>query len=127
VLWKKSEAGKRSLLKPRDLEPSKTGGQNIIPKCHFEQIKHAFPYTSVDVEAKNRGDKWHPIALLFNGFNKKHVKHTAASRLMVLNESMSAYCPWTTQPGGLPHLSFIGRKPEPLGTDFKVSNWFEIN
>ena len=33
---------------------------------------------------------------------------------------MRAFRPRTTKTGGLPHLSFILRKPEPLGTEFKV-------
>jgi hypothetical protein len=128
ALWEKSEAGKRSFSRPIDLGPSKTGGQNIMPKYRFDQIKHAFPYAFGDEDAKNRGDEWHPIALLFDGFNENRAQHVAASHLKVLDESMSAYRPRTTQSGGLPHLSFTGRKPEPLGTEFKVSsNCFEIN
>ena len=34
---------------------------------------------------------------------------------------MSAWDPQTTKKGGLPHLSFILRKPEPLGMEFKVA------
>ena len=33
---------------------------------------------------------------------------------------MSAYQPQTLKTGNLPHLSCIMRKPEPLGTEFKV-------
>jgi len=33
---------------------------------------------------------------------------------------MSAFCPQTRSTGNLPHLSFIMRKPEDLGTEFKV-------
>ena len=40
----------------------------------------------------------------------------------------------TTKSGGLPNLSYIKQKPEPLGTEFKVANdglsgmmaWIEI-
>eukprot|EP00957_Ditylum_brightwellii_P006142 464637-Ditylum_brightwellii.AAC.1 len=32
---------------------------------------------------------------------------------------MSAYKPRTTKTSGLPHLSYIKQKPEPLGTEFK--------
>ena len=37
----------------------------------------------------------------------------------IFDESMSAWRPQTTSKGGLPHLSFVDRKPEPLGTKFK--------
>jgi len=33
---------------------------------------------------------------------------------------MSAFRPQTTPTGNLPHLSFVERKPEPLGTEFKT-------
>ena len=36
------------------------------------------------------------------------------------DESMSAIRFWTTAKGNLPHLSYIFRKPEPLGTKFKT-------
>ena len=35
---------------------------------------------------------------------------------------MSAIVPRTTPTGGLPTISYIMRKPEPLGTEFKVPN-----
>ena len=38
----------------------------------------------------------------------------------MLYESMSAYRPRTTKTGGMPILSFIKRKPEHLGTEFKT-------
>lgn len=39
---------------------------------------------------------------------------------LVFDESMSNFQPRTSQTGGLPNLSFIKRKPKPLGTEFKV-------
>jgi hypothetical protein len=35
----------------------------------FHQIKHAFLDAFASEEAKQRGDKWHPIGLLLNRFN----------------------------------------------------------
>ncbi len=40
--------------------------------------------------------------------------------MLVLDEIMSAWRPQTTPTGGLPNVSFIPRKPEPLGTEFKT-------
>ena len=39
---------------------------------------------------------------------------------------MSAFCPCTSRFGNLPHLSCIDRKPEPLATEFKVTNTTKI-
>ena len=44
----------------------------------------------------------------------------AASFLKVGDESMSAIRFRTTAKGNLPQLSYIFRKPEPLGTEFKT-------
>ena len=43
--------------------------------------------------------------------------------LKVGDESMSAIRFRTTEKGNLPHLSYIFRKPEPLGTEFKTVAW----
>ena len=38
----------------------------------------------------------------------------------VMDESMSAFQPQTTKTGNLHHLSYVLRKPEPLGTEIKT-------
>ena len=35
--------------------------------------------------------------------------------MKVLDELMSDYCTQTSATGGMPHLSYIDRKPKPLG------------
>jgi Transposase IS4 len=66
-------------------------------------------------------DKWHPVRGLINAFNANRSETIAASVHKVMDESMSAFKPRTTKMGNLPHLSFIQRKPEPLGSEFKVT------
>ena len=63
--------------------------------------------------------EWWRSNILFNGFNTE-CNNSAASFLNVGDESMSAISFRTTAKGNLPHLSYIFRKPEPLGTDFKT-------
>ena len=41
--------------------------------------------------------------------------------LKILDEIMSAFKPQITKRGDLPHLTFIKRKPEPLGTEMKAA------
>ena len=62
---------------------------------------------------------WWRAKLLFDGFNTT-CKNIAASFLEVGDESMSAISFRTTAKGNLTHLSYIFRKLEPLGTDFKT-------
>ena len=53
--------------------------------------------------------------LLFDGLNEA-CKNIYASYLKVGDESISEICIWTTAKG---NLSYILRKPEPIGTEFK--------
>jgi hypothetical protein len=90
----------------------------------FREIKAVFPWSFQDklkaVEDSEGYDPWHMVMLLVDGFNANRHAWIAASARKVLDESMSAWCPQTTKTGGLPHLSFILQKPEPLGTEFKT-------
>ena len=55
---------------------------------------------------------------MFDGINTA-CNHIADSFLKVGDDSMSVIRFRTTAKGNLPHLSYIFRKQEPLGTDFK--------
>ena len=61
-------------------------------------------------------DEWWRAKIIFYGFNTV-CENIAASFLKVGDESMSAIRFLTTAKGNLPHLSYIFRKPEPLGTE----------
>ena len=68
-----------------------------------------------------RADPWHMISGRVQAYNDHRRKHIAASSTKVFDESMSAFCPQSTKRGDLPNISYIKRKPEPLGTEFKVT------
>ena len=63
-------------------------------------------------------DEWWRAKHLFGGFNTA-CKNIAVSFLKVGDESVIEIRFRTTAKGNLPHLSYIFRKPEPLGTEFK--------
>ena len=54
-----------------------------------------------------------------NGFNEA-CNNIDTSYLKVGDESAIVISFWTTEKGNLPQLSYIFRKPEPLGGDFKT-------
>jgi len=91
----------------------------------FEQIKHffhsAFSDISRSVEASDHHDPWWPIIYMVEGFNANRKTTVSASFKKTLDEIMSGYRPRTSKLGGLPNISFILRKPRPLGTEFKVT------
>ena len=59
------------------------------------------------------------MSFLIDRFNES-CSNIAASYLKVGDESMNAIRFCTTSKGDLPHLSYIFRKPEPLGVEFKT-------
>ena len=64
---------------------------------------------------------WRMNDKLNTDFNRSRRDRFTPGRVLVLDESMSAWCAQTTPIGGLPNLSYIPRKPEPPGTEFKVA------
>ena len=85
----------------------------------FNDIKSYFTSAFVSETQTRSDDPWHRIIDLFKDFNKTRAEIIKSCHLYVLDESMSAFRPRTTATGNLPHLSFVRRKPEPLGTEFK--------
>ena len=69
--------------------------------------------------------EWWRAKHLFDGFNIA-CKNIAASFLKVGDELMSGIRFRTMAKGNLPHLSYIFRKPEPLGTEFKTVACYAI-
>ena len=64
---------------------------------------------------------------MVQGFNNNRRRTVAASRVKTLDESMSPYRPQTRKTGNLPNISYIMRKPEPLGTELKTVASIESN
>jgi hypothetical protein len=101
-----------------------SGDTDFMKYYCFNEIKKYFPFTFYDW-TKEGDDPWHPIGLLADGFNDNHSRTVAASFMKVLDEFMSSFVPQTTALGGLPNLSFVFRKPKPLGTEGKVTGCSE--
>jgi Transposase IS4 len=58
---------------------------------------------------------------LQKAYNLRWKITVASSTIIVLDEGMSAFQPRATKTSKLPKLSFIKRKPKPLGTEFKMA------
>ena len=83
-----------------------------------KQFRRFWPQ-GFESEVDKNTDEWWRSKLLFDGFNTA-CKNISASFLKVGDESMSVTRFRTTAKGNLPHLSYIFRKPEPLGTKFNT-------
>lgn len=87
-----------------------------MKKYRFQQLKKLIPAA---FHGDDSTDPWNPVRALINGFNNNRARNVAASFCKVHDESMSSWRARTSKLGGLPFLSFILRKPKPLGTEFK--------
>jgi hypothetical protein len=87
----------------------------------FKQFRKLIPlmWEADDIAAQQ--DPWYKFRAAVDNFNSIRKHDIVSSERRVLDESMSAYRPRTTKLGGLPNISYILRKPEPLGTEFKTS------
>lgn len=84
----------------------------------FAVIRKYAPFAFADLTQVDR-DPWmmlQPVVSAFNENRRRTIRH---SGVLVEDESMSAWKPRASRLGGLPNISFIARKPKPLGTEFK--------
>ena len=65
-------------------------------------------------------DPWSRFRPLVEEFNANRAKTIHSGGDVTADESISAYQPRLDKFGGLPNISFIKRKPKPLGTEFKT-------
>ena len=68
---------------------------------------------------KTEQDPWWAFSSAVKEFNDIRGEEIIDSWENVLDETMSAWRPRTSKNGGLPNISYIIRKPEPLGTECK--------
>ena len=111
-LWDRSEP---------DGYGSKVDLSRHMKEHRFLDIKRFVPFLFVD-ESKKGTDPWWQFSGGVESYNTNRKKTIKASPVKVFDESMSAFRPRTSRFSNLPHLSCIDRKPEPLGTEFKVTN-----
>jgi len=90
-----------------------------MSRTRFNEIRHYMAFLFADKSQKGKDDWWQVLGGI-DGFNENRKKTVQAPNIRVLDESMSAFRPRTTKTGDLPYISFIMRKPEPLGTEFKT-------
>jgi hypothetical protein len=95
-----------------------------MPLRRFEDIRSYFPFafadtTRNDPSRQENYDPWYMLSKWVREFNANRREMVCASYIKVHDETMCAWKPRKNKTGGLPNISFIFRKPEPLGTEFK--------
>ncbi|KAL3908548.1 MAG: hypothetical protein SGILL_008440 [Bacillariaceae sp.] len=114
------------------IEPPSIGG--IMPWSRFRDIRTCWPQSfATDVaeimpEGKDwcpidgtvpANDEWRAVQGLINDFNTNRKTNFQASDRLTLDESMSPLRPRQTKSANLPAISYVQRKPKPLGTELK--------
>jgi hypothetical protein len=80
----------------------------------WKDFRRHFPNIFAE-EDKKEEDPWYKFSSAVDDFNDIRKSLIVDSRWTTADESMSAWRPRKTATGGLPNISFIARKPEPLG------------
>ena len=108
-LWKQGRSS--------GFKPFPNYGQ-YIPANYFKAFMSGFPFLWADRKYWYRAkddipwDMFLPFVHHYNESRRQLLKVT----YLMLDESMSAWCPKTTKTGGLPNITFEPRKPVELGT-----------
>ena len=101
--------------------------ETIEPQAHFEKFMKAsgfkefrrfLPSIYKNYSLKET-DPWWQFSDAVKEFNKARKTIFNFSNVFGLDETMSAFKPQKTKTGGLPNITYILRKPEPLGSEFK--------
>ena len=85
----------------------------------FKEFRYFLPKIHEQPVEKDL-DPWYCISSTVNEFNDIQNDLVQSSYAKVLDESISTWRPRTSKNGGLPNISYIIRKLEPLGTEFKT-------
>ena len=118
-LWPKESVSKNTKKTHQSLAPKVDFGK-YMKEWRFKQLKLLLPKTMED-DTKKEVDDWWRMRKMMDKYTETTKNAVYVSSLIVLDETMSALVPRTTKTGNLPNLSFVKRKPEPLGTEFKVA------
>jgi len=86
----------------------------------FKDFRRFLPVIWFDFQLKDASDPWWKFAGAVKEFNDIQRERVQASSWKVIDELMCAWRPCTTALGGLPNISFIMHKPEPLGMQIIV-------
>ncbi len=95
---------------------------SISTSTHFEQYMafsrfkdfRCFLPAIYSDESKKDTDPWYQFSVAIDEFNLIRNTKCVSSKWICADKSMCSWRPRTTALGGLPNISFVVRKPEPL-------------
>ena len=87
----------------------------VMKLYRWKEFRHFLPFAFQNLNLKAKDDPWWKFDGAVEAFNNNRYEKVQISLWLIIDETMSAWRPRTTPTGGLPNISFILRKPEPLG------------
>ena len=127
ALWSTEIRAKNRNTDPREIDYEKYW-TSISPKAdfsiymrlyRFKQFRQFFP-TIWESDHHAGKDPWWKFQSAVDNFNEIRNELVLPSEILCVDESMSAFRPQTTKTGDMPNISYVTRKPENLGTEFKT-------
>jgi len=103
-LWEKETHG---------LVPPANCGR-FLSKDKFRRITRHLSQAPPLAEGETSSDRWRDVSWIIKAYNKRRKEVIIPGWLICVDESMVC---WTGN--GMPHVSFVPRKPEPLGCELK--------
>ena len=91
----------------------------LMKLYRFKQFRQFFPMIWESDHHAGK-DPWWKFQSAIDNFNYICKTLLLPSEILCVDESMSAFRLQTTKTGNLPNISFVARKPENLGTEFKT-------
>jgi len=95
--------------------------QNYFKDFRLKEFRRFNPASMQSNEAYQAGDPWWQFSTYVDNFNSIKKREFFFSLNQILDKTMSALRNRKNQTGNLPNISFLLRKPEPLGTELKDS------
>lgn len=97
---------------------TRTQTLRFISKDRFDRVLRYWARGPLGCETALTEEPWVEVNWMIDGHNARRKKEFRCGSRITPDESMVT---WTGNagPGGIPHLSFIRRKPKPLGAEFK--------
>ena len=89
-----------------------------MSRHRFELFNKTAPFVFADLATKHK-NVWYMVTPIVAGFKENRRRTIRKGRVLAMDKLILALSPRTTKCGGLSHLSFIARKPKPLGAEFK--------
>jgi len=88
--------------------------EKYMPFGRWKEFRRFFPEVFADV-TKKEVDPWYQFSGAIDEFNEIQADLSCDSKWISIDETMCAWKPRKKATGGLPNISFIVWKPEPLG------------